>query len=75
MAPTPDPDLHPLLDDTLASEGAHGLPRRSLLQLLMAGGALAGLSPQALAQAGAPKRGGTLTIGADADPIGLDPVT
>jgi peptide/nickel transport system substrate-binding protein len=52
------------------------LDRRTLLRLALAGGAL-GLAPAALAQsgAGAPKRGGRLTIGADADPIGLDPVT
>src|SRR5690606_11978274 len=42
--------------------------------LALAGGALS-LSPLVMAQGGAPKRGGTLTIGADADPIGLDPVT
>jgi len=51
--------------------GAGMLARRSVLQLAMAGTA-AGMSPLAFAQ-GAPKRGGTLTIGADADPIGLDP--
>lgn len=49
--------------------------RRALLGLAAAGGALA-LSPRALAAAASDakiKRGGTLTIGADADPIGLDP--
>ena len=50
------------------------LRRRTLLQLAVFGGALAAGAP-AWAQAGTPKRGGTLTIGADADPIGLDPVT
>ena len=60
--------------DTLP-DGAHYLQRRDLLQLAIAGGALAALSPMALAQSGAPKRGGSLTIGADADPIGFDPTT
>ena len=64
------------LDATeLPSDQGPALPRRSLLQLALSGGALAGFGPLALAQSGAPKRGGTLTIGADADPIGLDPVT
>jgi peptide/nickel transport system substrate-binding protein len=67
-----DPTLAPI--DALP-EAPEGLPRRGLLQLALTGGALATLSPLAWAQAGAPKRGGTLTIGADADPIGLDPVT
>lgn len=61
----PDPEFAPAL---------HELQRRSLLRLALAGGALVA-SPMALAQSGAPKRAGTLTIGADADPIGLDPVT
>ena len=55
----------------------HGTSRRSLLQLLAAGGtalATPGLW-STLAAAQAPVPGGTLTIGADADPIGLDPVT
>ena len=62
------------------SEDDHSLGRRSLLRLGLTGGALL-LSPSAFAQAsgsagaGAPKRGGTLTIGADADPVGLDPTT
>ncbi len=51
-----------------------GWQRRQLLRLAVAGGTLSALHPLAWAQ-GAPKRGGTLTIGADADPIGLDPVT
>jgi peptide/nickel transport system substrate-binding protein len=55
------------------------LSRRSLLRLALAGGAFA-LAPSALIAAegegaGAPVSGGTLTIGADADPIGLDPTT
>ena len=45
-----------------------------MLRLALAGGALS-LAPMAMAQGGAPKRGGTLTIGADADPIGFDPTT
>jgi len=53
---------------------ARGVQRRSLLQLALMGAGLAA-SPSLLAQSGVPKRGGTLTIGADADPIGLDPVT
>ncbi len=51
-----------------------GLYRRSMLRLALTGGALALVGP-AWAQVGAAKRGGTLTIGADADPIGLDPTT
>ena len=54
---------------------ADAVQRRDLLQLVLTGGALAALSPMVLAQAGAPKRGGTLTVGADADPIGFDPTT
>ena len=54
---------------------AEGLQRRSLLRLAVSGGTLATLGPLANAQSGSPKRGGTLVIGADADPIGLDPVT
>lgn len=50
------------------------MQRRLLLQWAATGGGLAAFGPLALAQ-GSPKRGGTLTIGADADPIGLDPVT
>ena len=56
--------------ETIGTAGA--LARRRVLQLAMAGTA-AGMSPLAYAQSGAPRRGGTLTIGADADPIGLDP--
>ena len=51
---------------------AASLARRRVLQLAIVGTA-AGLAPLAQAQTGAPRRGGTLTIGADADPIGLDP--
>ena len=52
------------------------LARRSVLRLALAAGAF-GAMPSAFAQgpAGTPKRGGTLTIGADADPINLDPTT
>jgi peptide/nickel transport system substrate-binding protein len=46
------------------------IDRRSLLRFAVAGAA-AGLAPDAFAQ-GTPKKGGKLTIGADADPIGLD---
>jgi peptide/nickel transport system substrate-binding protein len=52
---------------------AHAFGRRDLLRLALVGGAVA-ISPSAFGQA-TPKRGGTLTIGADADPIGFDPVT
>src|SRR6478752_2894121 len=58
-------------------EGEHAPSRRNLLQLLTAGGA-AFATPalwSALAHGQTPAAGGTLTIGADADPIGLDPVT
>lgn len=48
--------------------------RRGLFAL-GAGGAAMFLAPKSFAQDGTPKRGGTLTIGADADPIGLDPIT
>ena len=52
-----------------------GIERRNLLRLMLATGAIA-MGPLAFAQTGgSPKRGGRLTIGADADPIGLDPVT
>jgi peptide/nickel transport system substrate-binding protein len=50
------------------------LSRRSALRLALAGGALA-MMPGAFAQGTTSKRGGTLSIGADADPIGLDPAT
>lgn len=68
-----DHDLETMLRAALGDH-ARGIDRRDLLRMGLAGGALA-LSPLlAQAQAGA-KRSGTLTIGADADPIGLDPVT
>lgn len=52
---------------------AYSLSRRSLLRLGLAAGALAASAPFMGAVLAA--EGGTLTIGADADPIGLDPVT
>ena len=55
--------------------GEPGVARRSLLQGVLAGAATAAFGPLAQAQSGTPKRGGTLVIGADADPIGLDPTT
>ena len=63
-------------DATITAGPALGaLARRDALRLALAGGAM-GLSPLAFAQTGgSPKRGGRLTIGADADPIGLDPST
>jgi peptide/nickel transport system substrate-binding protein len=61
------------MEAAFAATFQHAFGRRSLLRLAMAGAAM-GVSPFAFAQ-GAPKRGGTLTIGADADPIGFDPVT
>ncbi len=54
-------------------QGTAVFDRRSLMRFAVAGVA-AGAVPRAFAQA-APKRGGRLVIGADADPIGLDPVT
>ena len=69
--------------DSMKSEFSAALPalqqalgRRSVLRLGLAAGAM-GVGPLAFAQSGGgtPKRGGTLTIGADADPIGLDPTT
>ena len=56
------------------AEPLEAMHRRTMLRLALASGALS-LAPAAWAQGGTPKRGGTLTIGADADPIGLDPVT
>ncbi len=55
-----------------ASPSSGDLARRSLLRFAVAGPVLGALP--AFAQS-APKRGGRLTIGADADPIGLDPTT
>lgn len=53
------------------------ISRRSMLRLGVAGGVLMMTSAGFAATGGEPNaiRGGTLTIGADADPIGLDPVT
>lgn len=67
---------HPMpADPELTAEALDAdLARRSALRLLLAGGAAA-VAPWARAQSGTPRRGGRLTIGADADPIGLDPVT
>lgn len=56
------------------ADGEHELARRSLLRLALAGAAM-GAGPMAFAQSATPKRGGKLTIGADADPIGFDPTT
>ena len=62
-------------DDAVGSMFSAALARRGLLGLAVAGVAVGGM-PCAFAQSGAaPKRGGRLTIGADADPIGLDPTT
>jgi len=55
------------------ADSEYELARRSLLRMALAGVAV-GVGPVAFAQA-APKRGGRLTIGADADPIGFDPTT
>lgn len=52
---------------------AFALSRRSVLRLALMTGVFAA-APGVFAQ-GTPQPGGTLTIGADADPIGLDPVT
>lgn len=61
------------LPETAVADAARDFARRSLLRFAIVGLA-AGAAPQASAQA-TPKRGGRLVIGADADPIGLDPVT
>lgn len=62
-----------------ADVAAQDPSRRSLLRWVTAAGAALGASrpwdSPALAQAQTPAAGGMLTIGADADPIGLDPVT
>ena len=56
----------------------YDLSRRSLLRLGLMGGTML-LGPSFARAAGGPAEtpvpGGTLTIGADADPIGLDPTT
>lgn len=53
-----------------------GIARRDLLRLGVAAAAMSA-TPAVFAQGtvGQPRRGGTLVIGADADPIGFDPVT
>ncbi|MEZ5783983.1 MAG: ABC transporter substrate-binding protein [Rhizobiaceae bacterium] len=52
------------------------ISRRNMLRLgLVSGAMFMSAGSLAFGQDGSPKRGGTLTIGADADPIGLDPVT
>src|SRR4051794_17141701 len=74
--------LTPVTNERIGTSGmlhpatvVDGIERRSLLRLMLATGAIA-MGPFAFAQTGgSPKRGGRLTIGADADPIGLDPVT
>lgn len=67
----------PRCDGAPFAGDAMQLSRRSLLHFGVAGGVLA-LTPAAFAASHVnpdAKRGGTLTIGADADPIGLDPTT
>jgi peptide/nickel transport system substrate-binding protein len=63
-------------------DDASHLSRRSLLRLALMSGTMVfgpvGFAAAQGANAGSaetPQRGGTLTIGADADPIGLDPTT
>ena len=51
---------------------AFDVSRRTMLRVALAGTAIAAM-PSALMAAEDAKSGGTLTIGADADPIGLDP--
>ncbi len=60
----------------MPDKNKNAVARRDLLRLA-AGGVAVGAGPSALAQSGGgtPKRGGKLTIAADADPIGLDPTT
>ena len=71
MLETPNAEI--ALIDGLTG-GEPDLRRRNLLRLALTGGAVA-VSPMVWGQSAAIKRGGTLTIGADADPIGLDPTT
>lgn len=66
----------------VSAQDSHDISRRTLLRLALTGGvALAAPAGMTFAQSGdgsqsgTPKDGGTLTIGADADPIGLDPTT
>ncbi|MEO8545877.1 MAG: ABC transporter substrate-binding protein [Burkholderiaceae bacterium] len=71
---------HPWSADPSADDEAHSadvalLYRRTWLRLALAGGSIMAVAPLSWAQSGTPKHGGTLTIGADADPIGLDPTT
>ena len=66
----PNTPAHELAIARSPADGAQNPHRRHLLELALTGGAMAALGPMAWAQTGAPKRGGTLTIGADADPIG-----
>ncbi len=63
--------------DGPATLDACDLSRRSLLRLGLTGGAMLIGMPAFAVDSGpdAPARAGTLTIGADADPIGLDPTT
>ena len=67
--------------DTAAPAADDAFSRRGLLRWGLAGGAAVLGSPafatQAPGRGGAdgPAAGGTLAIGADADPIGLDPTT
>lgn len=61
------------LTNLLGAAGSPALSRRNLLRLGLASGALIAGAPFFSAIQAA--EGGTLTIGADADPIGLDPVT
>ena len=60
----------------MPDENNNAFARRDLLRLAVGGAAL-GAGPSAFAQSGGgtPKRGGKLTIAADADPIGLDATT
>ena len=58
-----------------SQEEIGALSRRSVLKLGLSAGAFALISPAFAQSSATPKRGGTLTIAADADPIGLDPTT
>lgn len=55
-------------------DGLDAVTRRTLLRTALAGGAFL-VAPGLLVAQSVPQRGGTLTIGADADPISLDPTT
>ncbi len=67
---------HDLNDDpaSLDPSDPFGVSRRTLLRVALVGAAV-GAMPSALFAAEDVKPGGTLVIGADADPIGLDPTT